>query len=326
MDLDIAAVIPNFNRAELLGRTLATLARQTRPCARVIVVDNGSTDASVGTARRHGAEVIPMGANRGFAAAVNRGMAEAGTPWVWILNNDVELHPQCLEALADRAFAGTAVFAAPRLKSLANPSRLDGAYDLLARSGCCWRAGHGMPDGPLFAAPREIPFAPFTALLVRRDVFVELGGLDETYVSFMEDVDFCLRCAAAGLRGIYVPDAVVYHHGGATHGAWGPEMVELVSRNQLLLAARYFPAAWWWRVLAGQLLWGAVAARHGRLGAWLRGKWRGLREARKVRRSFLRPDRSVLEPLLKACEEEIRRLQRETRPEPYWRLYFAVAR
>lgn len=326
MDQEIAAIIPNCNRAELLGRTLETLARQTRPCARAIVVDNGSTDGSAGTARRHGAEVILMGSNRGFAAAVNRGAAAAGTPWVWILNNDVELHPRCLEALAARAQSSGAAFAAPRLKSLANPSRLDGAWDLLARSGCSWRAGHGMPDGPPFTAPREIAFAPFTAVLVRRDVFLALGGLDETFGTYMEDVDFCLRCAAAGLRGAYVPEAVVYHHGGATHGAWGAAMVELVSRNQLLLAAKHFPAAWWWRVLAGQLLWGAVAARHGRLGAWLRGKWRGLGEARDVRRAFPQPERSVLEPLLESCEEEIRRLQRETRPEPYWRLYFAVAR
>ncbi|MCS7043134.1 MAG: glycosyltransferase family 2 protein [Bryobacteraceae bacterium] len=326
MDLEITAVIPNFNRAELLGRTLETLGRQTRPCARVIVADNGSTDSSAAVARSHGAEVIPMGGNLGFAAAVNRGVEAAAAAWVWILNNDVELHPRCLEALAARVVEEEAAFAAPRLKSLANPSRLDGCYDLLARSGCAWRAGHGMPDGPLFAAPRRVAFAPFTALLVRRDAFLRLGGLDERFGSYLEDVDFCLRCAVAGLRGVYVPEAVAYHHGGATHGAWSAAMVELLARNQVLLAAKHFPAAWWWRVLAGQLLWGAVAARHGRLAAWLRGKWRGIVEGWKIRRASVRPERSVLEPLLEACEEEIRRLQRETRQEPYWRLYFAVAR
>jgi len=326
MEQEVTAVIPNWNHAELLERTLETLGRQTRGCARVIVVDNGSTDSSLAVARRLGAEVIPLGRNLGFAAAVNRGVAAAATPWVWILNNDVELHPRCLEALAARVVEAGAGFAAPRLKRLDNPSRLDGCYDLLARSGCAWRAGSGMPDGPLFAAPREIAFAPFTAVLVRRSLFEQAGGLDENFGSFLEDVDFCLRCALAGARGVYVPEAVAYHRGGATFGAWGAPMVELVARNQVLLAARHFPARWWWRVLAGQLLWGAVAARHGRLGAWLRGKWRGLCEARRVRRAGQRADVGTLEPLLAACEEDIRRLQQAARPEPYWRLYFAVAR
>ena len=102
-------------------------------------------------------------------------------------------------------------------------------------------------------------------------------------------------------------------------------MVELLARSQLLLAAKHFPAAWWWRVAAGQLLWGLLAARRGRLGAWLRGKWRGLRDAPRARRAFVRAPRSVLEPLLASCENEIRRLQQATRTEPYWRLYFAVA-
>lgn len=326
MEQEITAVIPNWNRSELLGRALETLRRQTRVCARVVVVDNGSTDASVETAHRHGAEVILMKENRGFAAAVNHGVAAAETGWVWILNNDVELHPLCLEALLGRAMEARAAFATPRLKRLDNPSRLDGCYDLLARSGCAWRAGHGAPDGPLFAEPRKIAFAPFTAALVRREVFGQVGGLDERFGSYMEDVDFCLRATLSGFHGIYAPEAVVYHRGGATLGAWSPAMVEMLARNQVLLAAKHFPARWWWRVLAGQLLWGALAARHGRLGAWFRGKLRGVAALPGVRRANPRPDVRMLEPLLVACEEEIRRLQRQTLQEPYWRLYFSVAR
>lgn len=322
----VTAIIPNWNRAELLGRALDSLRRQTVPCARLLVVDNGSTDSSRAVAGAAGAEILSLPANLGFAAAVNRGVEAASTPWIWIVNNDVELHPRCLESLLDAASASNAAFAAPRVRQLANPSRIDASYDLLARSGCAWRAGSGFPDGPLFGEVRPIRFAPMTAVLIRREIFAQAGPLDEFFGSYLEDVEFFLRASLSGFAGIYAPTAIVYHHGSATLGAWSATMVELLARNQVLLAAKHFPAAWAWRVLAGQLLWGALAARRGRLGAWLRGKWRGLRDAPRARRSFSRAPREVLDPLLVSCEREIRRLQQSTRPEPYWRLYFAVAR
>lgn len=323
---EVTAVIPNWNRAELLARALESLSRQTRPCARVLVVDGGSTDSSRDTARRLGAEVVVLPSNPGFAAAVNAGVAATSTPWVWILNNDVEPDPRCLETLLTHAAAGQAGFAAPRLLRHADPSHIDGCYDLLARSGCAWRAGAGAPDGALFSQPSRIRFAPFTAVLVRRELFERAGALDERFGSYYEDVEFCLRCALLGFHGVYVPGAAVLHHGSSTHGPWSAPMVELVARNQLLLAAKHFPAAWAWRVIAGQLLWGSLAARRGRFFAWLRGKARGLLAAPGARRSWRRAPRTLLEPLLVECENEIRRLQQATRPEPYWRLYFAVAR
>jgi len=322
---EVAAVIPNWNRADLLARALESLHRQTHRCARVLVVDGGSTDSSRDTARRFGAEVIALPSNPGFAAAVNTGVAAASTAWVWILNNDVEPDPRCLEALLAGAAAAQASFAAPRLLRHGDPSRIDGCYDLLARSGCAWRAGAGAPDGALFAQPRRIRFAPFTAALVRRELFERAGTLDERFGSYYEDVEFCLRCALLGFHGVYVPEAAALHHGGATHGPWSASMVELVARNQLLLAAKHFPAAWWWRIAAGQLLWGSLAARRGRFLAWLRGKARGLSAAPALRRAHRRLPRASLEPLLAECEAEIRRLQQATQPEPYWRLYFAVA-
>ncbi len=322
----VTAIIPNWNRAGLLARALDSLKRQTAPCARVLVVDNGSTDSSCAVAAAAGADILRLPSNLGFAAAVNRGVEAVSTPWVWIVNNDVELHPGCLEKLLEAARASNASFAAPRVRQLANPSRIDASYDLLARSGCAWRAGNGCPDGPLFAEPRPIRFAPMTAALVRRSVFTKSGPLDEFFGSYLEDIEFFLRASLEGFSGVYAPSAIAYHHGSATLGAWSAPMVELLARNQVLLAARHFPAAWWWRVLAGQLLWGALAARRGRLAAWLRGKWRGLRDAPRVRRSCSRAPRAVIEPLLISCEQEILRLQQSTRPEPYWRFYFAVAR
>ncbi len=85
------AVIPHWNRRELLDTLLRSIGDQTRPFDEVIVADNGSTDGSAQVAAQHGARVIELGRNFGFAAAVNRGIEAARSGWIAILNNDVVL-------------------------------------------------------------------------------------------------------------------------------------------------------------------------------------------------------------------------------------------
>jgi GT2 family glycosyltransferase len=325
MSSGITIVVPHWNRAQLLERLLTSLAAQSLAPARVLIADNNSTDLSDQVAARFGAGFLPSLSNQGFARAVNRGISAASTPWVAIVNNDTELDPRCLELLLARAEAANAAFAVPRLLQSSNPSLLDGCFDLLARSGCAWRAGHGAPDGPPFHEPREISFAPLTVALFRRDVFSQIGLLDDRFESYLEDVDLGLRCALAGLRGIYVPSALARHLGSATLGAWSPSMVELIARNQVLLAAKHFPASYTWRAIYGQLLWGALALRRGAFLSWYRGKRAGLRLRHAVRASSSPASQSSLDPILKAAEADLRRLQLSSSRDAYWRAYFLVA-
>ena len=88
---DVTAVIPTFNRRDLLERVLRDLNRQTHAVKQILVVDDGSTDGSAAVAEGAGAQVLRMSGNSGFARAVNGGIREAGTPLIAILNNDVEL-------------------------------------------------------------------------------------------------------------------------------------------------------------------------------------------------------------------------------------------
>jgi GT2 family glycosyltransferase len=316
----ITAVIPNWNRRELLLSVLDDLARQTMPAGMVIVVDNGSTDGSVEAAELRGAQVIRLTSNQGFARAVNLGIQRARTDWVAILNNDIQLHPEYLAHLQREAVSRGAAFAVGRILQAQERARpvLDGCFDLLSRSGCAWRAGHGRPDSPLWHTSRVVHFAPFTAALFRTALFRDVGLLDEQYESYMEDVEFGLRCAAAGKVGVYVPEAMAWHWGSATLGSWSPAMVRLLSRNQVLLAARYFPLRWLWPVLAGQTLWGLVAIRRGCGLAWLRGKVEGLVRCRRAH-----PQPAIL-PLVSSCEEEISALQREAGWDSFWRWYFRL--
>src|ERR1039457_4895177 len=91
--MKISAIVPVWNGRHLLARLLATLAAQTRPAAGLLIVDNGSTARAPEGGGAAGARVIAMGRNAGFAAAVNRGIREAGHPLVAVLNSDVELAP-----------------------------------------------------------------------------------------------------------------------------------------------------------------------------------------------------------------------------------------
>ncbi len=219
---EVTVIVPVWNRCELLERLLCGLRAQTQAPAKVLVVDDGSQDGSAEVAEAMGATAIRMGSHGGFARAVNRGIRESRSPVVAILNNDVELAPDWLERLSSALSAGV-WFATGRILQAADHKRIDATYDALCRGGTAWRVGHGCPDGPLFREPRAIRSAPFTAALFRAGLFDKVGLLDERFESYLEDVDFGLRCALAGCSGRYVPEAVAWHTGSATLGRWHPE-------------------------------------------------------------------------------------------------------
>jgi GT2 family glycosyltransferase len=319
----VAAVIPHWNRRDLLDPLFASLDAQETPLDEIIVVDNGSSDDSVIVAERAGARVLRLGRNLGFAAAVNRGIEAAESDWVALLNNDVTLDPGWLSTLLEAASQQGAAFATGKILRADSPGIIDGAFDEISRGACACRCGSGKPDGPFWNSPRHIRFAPMTAALFRRDLFHELGPLDESYGSYLEDVDFGLRCALAGREGVYAPAAIAHHRGSATLGEWSPSMVRSISRNQTLLAAKYFSSQPRFPVLAAQLLWGLLALRHGCGWAYLRGKIEGIRAGAQI------PEQEInarLAPILESSEKEILEVQRKTGFDAYWRIYFWLLR
>ena len=330
----VAVVIPTWNRSALLSRVLDDVGRQTFPIERVIVVDNGSTDDSVQVARRAGAEVIELGVNAGFAAAVNRGIesvhtsvnaarkSACATDWIAVLNNDVSLKRDWLAQAMEQV--GDAWFATGKLLDASAHERIDGTFDAVCRGGCAWRCGQGRLDSELWTRPRSIQLAPFTAAVFRAELFRRVGLLDEQFESYLEDVDFGLRCAELGLSGFYVPDAIAYHAGSATLGPWHPETVRKIARNQLLLVAKHYPPDWikryGWPVFVAQVLWGFVALRHGAFLGYLAGKIEGARRFRTARGKHCANFPAIIEQ----SEAQIRELQSLTRFDLYWRLYFAL--
>ncbi|HEY1497664.1 MAG TPA: glycosyltransferase family 2 protein [Candidatus Solibacter sp.] len=312
--MSISAIVPVWNGRDLLAGLLASLDAQTLAVSELLVIDNGSTDGAPELARAHGARVIPMGRNCGFAPAVNRGIGEATHPLVAILNSDVVLAPDYVERLV----AARAPFATGKLLSPAGT--LDGSFDLTTRAATTWRAGADQPDAPPFDEAREITSAPWTAVLYRAEVFREVGRLEESFESYLEDVDFGLRCVAHGVRGRYIPEAHATHLGSASLGKWHPQTVRRLARNQVLLGARHLSARHAWRAAIGQFLWGGVALRHGCGLAWVHGKFQGLRLFSAARTQFQQKDPELLEQVLRSNEGFLRK----NCADPYWKLYFSL--
>jgi GT2 family glycosyltransferase len=320
--MTVAAIIPHWNRRDLLEPLFTSLREQTKPFDEVVLVDNGSTDDSADVAERWGARVLKLKQNMGFAAAVNRGIESTNADWVAILNNDVTLAPDWLARLLE----AEAFFATGKILNASDHSRIDATFDEISRGACAWRCGSGQVDAPVWNQERTIRMAPMTAAIFRRSLFTEVGYLDENFGSYLEDIDFGIRCGLSGFQGTYIPAAVAYHRGSATLGTWNKDTVKQIARNQILLTVKHFGGQPLWPIVAGQMLWGLVTLRHFRGVSYLRGKISGWKAARAIySRGFTNSEKSV-SSLAAASEAAIFALQQQTGFDRYWRAYFWLLR
>jgi GT2 family glycosyltransferase len=303
--MSVAVVIPSWNSAGLLPRCLDSLAGQGAELE-LMVVDNGSSDASLELLRERGVPHVSLPRNVGFAAAINLGAARTGAPAVMALNADTALEPGCVGSLAEALAADDGLGGVqPRILQLEPGSDGDvGAARLysrgmaLSRDGRAFEEGAGEAQDSRSAAAGEIFGVCGAACLLRRQLFNQLGGYDERYFAFYEDVDLNVRARIAGWRFAYVPEAVAWHLGNASWQAGfprpGAENARLVARNRIATQVKFMPARALPLILgveAGAL---ARAAYQRRLRPTLAGKLAALRwlpallrERRQLRRGDL---------------------------------------
>ncbi len=300
-ELSVAVVIPSWNSAGLLPRCLDSLAGQGAELE-LMVVDNGSGDGSVELLRERGVPHLSLPRNAGFAAAVNLGAARTEAPLVLALNADTALEPGAVGRLAEALAADPGLGGAqPRILQLEGESgdlataRLYSRGMALSADGRAFEEGAGEAQDARAGAAREVFGVCGAACLLRRELFGQLGGYDERYFAFYEDVDLNVRARIAGWRFAYVPEAVVWHVGNASWlaeapspGAWN---ARLVARNRLATQAKFMPARALPRFAAVEVGALARAARQRRLWATLAGKLAALRwlpallrERRQLRR------------------------------------------
>jgi GT2 family glycosyltransferase len=271
----IAVIVVNFNGGNMLSQCLHTVSSQSLRPARVIIVDNASTDGSVDMAESlfPKFEFIRLDRNTGFAAANNHAAdLAADFEWLALLNPDAYAAPDWLERMIVAACKNPdfSVFGSCMLIS-SSPSRLDGVGDIYHASGLAWREGHGYNAAKGSIESREI-FSPCAAAaLYRREAFASVGGLDEDFFCYFEDVDLGFRLRLAGHRCLLVPDAVVYHEGSAMMGEKNSNFaVYHGHRNLVWTFVKNMPGVLFWVLLPlhialnlATIVWFALQGRGG---------------------------------------------------------------
>ena len=295
---EVAVVVPNWNGRRWLARCLESLAAQTRPAAEVVIVDNGSADGSLELVRSAAlpARIIELGHNTGFAFAANRGIEAAAAELVALVNTDVVLAPDWIERMAGVLEADASLSAvACKMVQMDDSGRLYDAGDFLRRDGVCEQRGRFEPDDGRFDIPGEAFAACAGAAVYRRKAVLDVGGFDERFFSYLEDVDLGLRLRLAGWRCAYEP-AVAHHAGGGSSWQLSPPVEHWIERNTLMMVAKAFPLRWAPLVAYRQLGWAWHALRRGRLRAHLGGALSALpllgamaRERRRLRRAAVVP-------------------------------------
>jgi len=248
---DVTVVIVTWNAADVIDRCLDALRRQTLQPRQIMVVDNASTDATAAIVARFPlVRWITLSKNTGFARANNIAVSQCQTDWVALLNPDAFAHPDWLAHLMHEASnqPNAAALGSLQLQDAAT-ELLDGEGDALHLSGLIWRRGHGCPMGD--AMDRHAPESVFSvcaaAALYSRVAFEKVGGFDEDFFCYGEDVDLGFRLRLAGYDAVQVPAAQVVHLGSAlTGGRRSSFSVFYGQRNLLWIYVKNMPGWIFW--------------------------------------------------------------------------------
>ncbi len=244
----VRVVVVNFNSGDLLAKSVAALAVQSDPDFEAVIVDNASSDSSADRLVLPDARfrLIRSDENLGFAAGTNLGFLGAQCDWLATLNPDAFPEPGWLAALreATARFPEAVMFGSLQIDA-EDPKRLDGCGDNYSILGLTWRGGHGQPFTGL--PPDGECFSPCAAAaLYRRRAFEAVGGFDEAYFGYCEDVDLGFRLRLRGGRCIQVGNAVVHHIGSAVTGQHSAFTIYHSTRNRLWTYIKNTPAALLW--------------------------------------------------------------------------------
>lgn len=288
----VAALLVNYRGAEMTLQCVADLFAVEDVTLRIAVLDNGSGEAEVHRLRegilvmddgQHQAEVISLGENFGFTGGINRGLAleqVQDAPYVLVLNNDMRLPKDFVRPLVDVLRNDPSV-------GVVGPT-------VVHSDGTVWAEGgeigftpnglrllrHGKQPSDRSGGPEEVGFLTGACMLLRRDAFVDVGGFDDDYFMYWEDVDLSDRLRSGGHRVVWLPWVRVEHFGGQSSGGGrSPLRKFLMACNAVrYLKARGTLKGWSGWLLFDVLLW-PITCLMGPRAAWakLLGTVAGLR-------------------------------------------------
>lgn len=259
--VQVVTIVLNWNGCADTLACLASVRAMAHP-TEIVVIDNGSTDASVATIRAAYPDVtiLETGANLGYAAGNNVGFdavrRQTDSDAVLLLNNDTVAAPEMLTHLVAEyeATRGTAVIG-PEVRYADEPQTIWSAGGTID-----WWRGYTANIGIGTSAqapepPTDVPFVVGCAMLIPVAALRRIGGFDPRYFMYWEEVDWCVRARKAGYRARVVPEAVLYHKVSRGDTRPSPRVLYYLTRNRLLLLRTHLP--WYRQPLAlSWTLWG----------------------------------------------------------------------
>lgn len=247
----ISLILVNWNSQENLSYCLRALSHQTFQRFEIILIDNNSIDNSMRSLELFEPNlqlvVKYFTVNLGFAVANNVGAKLAQGKWIALLNADAFPEPDWLNKLVQVAEQNPKYTAfSSRQIQYHKPDSLDGAGDAYHISGLAWRNAYNLSVGSHGLEQKEI-FSPCAAAaLYSREEFLKIGGFDEDFFSYFEDVDLGFRLRLNGSKCLYVPEAVVHHVGSASTGKRSDFSVYYGYRNMIWTYVKNMPFPYFW--------------------------------------------------------------------------------
>jgi len=239
----VSVIVLNYNGKDVLEECIMSLLNSNYPKMEVIVVDNGSTDESYMIAKRYQPRVklIRSLRNLGYSAGNNLGIRVAKGEYVFLVNNDAIIHPDCICELVKVASSD------PRIGILGCKVYYKGTRIIQHAGGKLNLSATSLPHVGVFEEDHgqydeisDVDYVSGVAMMIKREVINKVGLLNECYFAYWEDVDYCFRARKAGFRIVYVPKAIVEHFEGFSWKKRSLLQKFLYERNRLLFVLNNF--------------------------------------------------------------------------------------
>lgn len=242
--VNVAVVILNYNLKKQTLACIESVKRAKYPALKIIVVDNNSKESIEEDIKKLGVDFIQSGKNLGYSGGNNLGIQKAldlGVEYILVLNPDTTVNSDCIRNLVGMAEKNKSQVVGPKIYFAGSNTIwfAGGKFDKLNVIGK--HIGVDEEDKGQFNNIQEVDFITGAAILVKSEVFRQIGLFDEKYFLYYEDADFCFRAKNAGFKVLYAPSSVVYHQNAQTTGLGSSLQDYYITRNRMLFASKFLP-------------------------------------------------------------------------------------
>lgn len=269
-DADVAIVILNYNGEEMLESYLPSCLHSSDRVIDYVVIDNHSSDDSVEFVEEWHPEfkLIKFTKNYGYAGGYNLGLKQLNHKYIALINSDIQCTQNWLDPIIDLMEKDeTIAVVSPKIRSIEEPDKFEyaggagGFMDFLAYPFCRGRIfDHVEEDKNQYETEQEVFWASGAAMIVRKKVFDEIGGFDDSYFAHQEEIDLCWRMKRAGYKIMAYPNTKVYHLGGGTLSYESPNKTYLNFRNNLITMIKNDESPFWFFKFLFRLVLDGIAA------------------------------------------------------------------